>query len=98
MRLSALSVQTIKTIINQWDSNARIYLFGSRLDDNKRGGDIDLLIETSRPIENPAWEIARLSSTLSRLMQGRKVDVVLGAPNLEQQAIHQQAKSTGLPL
>ncbi len=98
MRLSALSVQTIKTIINQWDSNARIYLFGSRLDDNKRGGDIDLLIETSRPIENPAWEIARLSSTLSRLMQGRKVDVVLDAPNLEQQAIHQQAKSTGLPL
>ncbi|RME50785.1 MAG: nucleotidyltransferase domain-containing protein, partial [Caldilineae bacterium] len=37
-------IQAIKTIIHQMDPEARIILFGSRADDAKRGGDIDLLI------------------------------------------------------
>ncbi len=98
MRLSKSNIQIIKDKIKQWDPSARIYLFGSRTDDNKRGGDIDLLIETSALVENPALIIARLSAGLMRLLQGRKVDIVLSAPNLMQQSIHQQAKSKGIPL
>jgi uncharacterized protein len=44
MRLTHSEVQWIKTVIRTYDQDAQIYLFGSRVDDCKRGGDIDLLI------------------------------------------------------
>jgi len=46
MRLSKTEQQIIKDAVLSIDPQARIYLFGSRADDTKRGGDIDLLIAT----------------------------------------------------
>ena len=98
MRLSDNSIKLIKSTIAEWEPDARVYLFGSRTDDRQAGGDIDLLIETSEPVDNPALTIARLSARLIHLLQGRKVDIVLSAPNLAQHDIHRQAKSTGIAL
>lgn len=42
MRLTKQEVQIIKSAILQVDPEARIFLFGSRVDDQKKGGDIDL--------------------------------------------------------
>ena len=44
MRLSTQELQTIKATIAPLDPHAQVYLFGSRINNNKRGGDIDLLI------------------------------------------------------
>lgn len=44
MRITKEEHQAIKDAIFQLDSAAKIYLFGSRVDDQKKGGDIDLLI------------------------------------------------------
>lgn len=44
MRLSEKEKSAIVQAVNGIDPNAKIYLFGSRADDTKRGGDIDLLI------------------------------------------------------
>jgi len=44
VRLSTKEIDTIKKTINSKLSNAKIYLFGSRLNDSKKGGDIDLFI------------------------------------------------------
>jgi uncharacterized protein len=44
MRLKDFEIEAIKTIVAGRDPSARVYLFGSRADDTKRGGDIDLLI------------------------------------------------------
>jgi predicted nucleotidyltransferase len=44
MRLSKSEQNIIKNTILGFDKDSRIVLFGSRTDDNKKGGDIDLLI------------------------------------------------------
>ena len=47
MRLSSEEVMLLKSTLKGLDEKAELYLFGSRVDDNKRGGDIDLLIVSS---------------------------------------------------
>lgn len=50
MRLTAAQTQVIvQHVRQQMGSDARVMLFGSRLDDDARGGDVDLLVETSVP-------------------------------------------------
>ena len=48
MRLSHNEQQVIRDSIHRVDPNARIVLFGSRVDDQARGGDIDLLVLSDR--------------------------------------------------
>jgi len=47
MRLTNKEIDTIKNSVLALDADTRVYLFGSRIDDAKRGGDIDLLIESN---------------------------------------------------
>jgi len=42
MRLTNKEIKIIKTLTLQTFKDAIIYIFGSRIDDNKRGGDIDI--------------------------------------------------------
>ena len=44
MRLSKEEIQTLKQAVAKQDPCAEIYLYGSRVDMSKKGGDIDLLI------------------------------------------------------
>jgi uncharacterized protein len=48
MRLKLKDVEFIKqTARDYFGKEAKIYLFGSRVSDHKKGGDIDLYIETN---------------------------------------------------
>lgn len=99
MRLTSDQVDTIRTTVAQVAGDAaRVWLFGSRVDDTARGGDVDLLLEMDADVDEPALLSARLSARLSRAMQGRQVDVVVKAPNLAQSPIHSIALQTGIPL
>jgi predicted nucleotidyltransferase len=99
MRLTQQQAQDIHRIACEFGGpRARVRLFGSRLDDSARGGDLDLLLELPDPVENPALLGARVAARVSRLMHGRRVDVVLAAPNLKRLAIHDVAISEGVLL
>jgi len=99
MRLTDQQCQSIRQAANEiFGENAIVIVFGSRIDDSLKGGDVDLLVELPSTIEKPAWLAAKFSAKVSRLMAGRHVDVLLSAPNLAQLPIHQQAKLTGVTL
>lgn len=44
MRLHEKEIKILKDKIHTIAEDAKLYLFGSRVDDSKKGGDIDLLI------------------------------------------------------
>jgi len=54
MRLTESEVEAIKSTVYALDAGAKIHLFGSRADDAKRGGDIDLLIISQKLTDQDA--------------------------------------------
>ena len=99
MRLNPEQVAQIRqSAAEGFGPEARVWLFGSRVDDRKRSCDVGLLVESDAPIDNPAFLAARLSARLQRKMHGRKVDVLLLAPNLSHLPIHDIAIGEGVRL
>lgn len=97
MRLSPEQLQAIHNLALQVAGDgARIRVFGSRLDDTARGGDVDLMLELNAPVANPALLAAQLSAKVSRVLLGRKVDVLISAPNLRRLPIHDIAYREGV--
>ena len=99
MRLSIEQVAAIRKDVSLIAGDAsRVWLFGSRVREDARGGDIDLLLELNEPVAEPAQLSARLAARVSRSMYGRKVDVLLQAPNLLRLPIHAIALAEGIRL
>ena len=48
MRLSNQEIRVLKDKLISLADDAKLYLFGSRVDDSKRGGDIDLLVVSKK--------------------------------------------------
>lgn len=78
MRLKQRDVDAIRLATREaFGDTASVSLFGSRLDDARRGGDIDLLIEAD-PVGGAAWRrINAFRDILFRYIDEQKVDVVV---------------------
>ena len=99
MRLNPEQVAQIRqSAAEGFGPEARVWLFGSRVDDRKRSCDVGLLVESGAPIDNPAFLAAQLSARLQRKMHGRKADVLLLTPNLSHLPIHDIALGEGVRL
>lgn len=99
MRLSTFAGSTIReTVQSVLGPDARVRLFGSRTDDSARGGDIDLLIESDTVVEQPVLMAARIGALLQLALGDQRIDVLIAAPNVPEQAIHQVARASGIAL
>jgi predicted nucleotidyltransferase len=99
MRLTEEQTVAIRRIVGEEaGDDCVVRVFGSRLDDAARGGDVDLLVQANHAVERPALLAARLSARLSRALRGRRVDVLLAAPNLAVLPIHTIAERDGVRL
>lgn len=82
MRLSQFEIDTIKKLaVKYFGQETIVYLFGSRTDNNKRGGDIDLFINNTNQdrltLEAKVYFLAELKSKIG----DRKIDVVFDNAN-----------------
>lgn len=99
MRLTTQQKTMIKQVVLELCSaDTNVFLFGSRLDDNKKGGDIDLLIQIEHEVTNPALLAAQIQAKVMRQIGEQKIDVLLMAPNLTHFPIHDVAFEQGVLL
>ena len=76
MRLSKRIISILQDNIKKSFGNVNIYLFGSRTDDNKRGGDIDLAIDTNISKQEFRKKKSSFLALLMRIDFDYKIDVV----------------------
>ena len=76
MRLQKKEIQTILQVAKSiYGERVKVYLFGSRLDNTKRGGDIDLLIRTDEAKKGVLARI-RMIAQLKYLLGDQKIDII----------------------
>lgn len=74
MRLSTSQTrQILDCVRQQFGADAQVMLFGSRLDDTARGGDVDLLVETAA---NPSVRQRALATMALEEALNLPVDIV----------------------
>jgi predicted nucleotidyltransferase len=101
MRLTSHQSQSIKETFDRYfHEQDKIWLFGSRVDDSKKGGDIDLYIETN--YDDPAIALKQKIIFLRELKKkigDQKIDVIIN--NLKSHhnlPIYDEARKTGIEL
>jgi len=99
MRLNKYQQKVIRTTVAElFGPQADVWLFGSRIDDQARGGDIDLLIRLDRPIEQSERAVVALVARLQRRLGDQPIDVLLLDPSIPPGTIHTEALRRGIKL
>lgn len=74
MRLSSDIAKYIKSSLKSLDPGSEVYLFGSRTEDNDRGGDIDILWLTQE--KRPNKEVRKFRIGFYKIFGWQKIDIV----------------------
>lgn len=99
MRLTLAQQQLIKATVQRvLQTPHRVWLFGSRVDDNLRGGDIDLLIETEAVLPNRVQTLCSVYGALIYALGDRKLDILLKDAQTQDAPVFEIAKRTGVIL
>lgn len=99
MRLSEFEIESIKSVAGRhFGANVQVFLFGSRTNNKKLGGDIDLFI---RNPDNENFKIRTKINFIAELIQligEQKIDVVLDNPDLNNSKFFRTISQTGIQL
>ena len=74
MRISKDQISTLKAALKEKNSNAKMYLFGSRVDDDAKGGDIDILLLLHEKLS--LYEIFEIKNCFWKQYGEQKLDIV----------------------
>ncbi len=101
MRLSESEISIIKNVACEvWGNQTHIYLFGSRTDDSKRGGDIDLFVnlEAEQEPKKIMLQKAEFLGKLDILLGEQKIDLLVCTSYNNQLPIIKTAQLKGVAL
>lgn len=101
MRLTSFERKNIVNLArDKFGENVKVILFGSRTDDSRRGGDIDLLI-----IPYDELDVLRLTQLELQLLASlkiaigeQKIDILIKTTNNANSSFYRQAEQKGIPL
>ena len=95
MRLSKRYIEVIKKYFKEFFENGEIYLFGSRVDDSKKSGDIDLYLEV-KDHSNLFEKKLKFLSRVKKELGDQKIDVVFNTDS--SRLIEKEALQWGIKL
>lgn len=99
MRITNEAREIIRqTTAEVFGAEARVSLFGSRLDDAQKGGDLDLLVELPAPQPDARRNSLALAARLQRRLGDQSIDVLVLDPETPRLPIHDIARSNGVPI
>ena len=99
MRISQETQQVIKNTVKEiFGDNVVVSLFGSRIDDALKGGDIDLLVQSNALINDRQQKKLQMVARLQIRLGDQPIDVVVVDPGVDLQVIHKEAIRTGVLL
>ena len=97
MRLPKKTQQEIIRLFSNYFPTGKLYLFGSRVDPNAKGGDIDLLCEIEGDASILLEKRSAFLIALQKKIGEQKIDFVLYRPSEQPDLpIAKIAKSTGV--
>ena len=95
MRLSKREIEAILQVAEDiYGTDVKVYLFGSRVDDSRRGGDIDLLVRTTSE-KKGILDRVRMASRIKSLIGDQKIDII---GDYEDNQVVQEALKNGILL
>lgn len=99
MRLPRQTQQIIRETVHEiFGIEANVKLFGSRTNDDARGGDIDLLVELPTITAEIERKTIQLTARLQLRIGDQPIDILVLDPSTPRQSIHEQAAMTGINL
>jgi len=99
MRISEFEIESIKSLAHlHFGIHVQVFLFGSRTENQKRGGDIDLFVS------NPNGEKLKMQTKINFITDlilqigEQKIDIVLDNPAAKNSVFYQTIYQTGIQL
>jgi predicted nucleotidyltransferase len=93
VRLGEREILIIKKAITEFDPEAEIFIFGSRADLSKKGGDIDILVLSDRI----GWrERRKIRIALIKELGDRKIDLIVSQKDEIEEPIVKLALEEGV--
>lgn len=98
MRLLESELESIKQAFYNTFQNGKIYLFGSRVDDEKKGGDIDLYIDLNScmSVKEKMQRKSEFRLALNELIGEQKIDIIISKD--KKRGIEQEILKTSILL
>jgi len=94
LRLKKKEIEAIKKVANLIFKDPKIYLFGSRVDDNLRGGDIDLYIRLD--YKPNLTDDVKFLVKLKKIIGERKIDLIIDYPERKKELIDKIVEKEGI--
>lgn len=101
VRLTEAEVEAIRDVMQHHVAplgTSRLWLFGSRVDSSKRGGDIDLYLEVDADVPDALALVRDLRLALFSRIGEQRIDIIVRAPDTAPSALHELAKLEGVLL
>jgi len=95
LRITECEKNAIVEAVKNVDPEAKVWLFGSRVDDSKKGGDIDIAIFSSK-INSDVMKKIKVNQLICDKIGEQKIDIVTTSDGKE--AIFRLAVAEGIQL